>query len=440
MKTKRGAALILAYAVIAALTVISGAFLMRTVSERKAAESFSNSKKAFWAAEAGLQRAIKDFKADVWDEDDWQDYENEEEESYKYLTESGGPIIYALKVFGLSSHKVTLKSAGYYPDLSSPGYIKREVSVVYQREGSESLFKYAAFGNSGVSLSGSARIDSYDSEKGPYGGENVYENGHVAGIGWSSFYDLDNPEYPFFEGGVFLTGSSRVLGGAEAGTHAVFSYPTWWGYDVPEDWFTGGTSIIAASDLENAYKRFIEVPSEISDLPSSGSKTITGSNKETLGPGNYSFSKIDIGGNAQLTLEGDVNIYLTSLGEALKIAGSGRLIIDGTANIYIAGDAKTTGAGIVTGGQSPANFTLYGSPTTDNIDIQGSGSIYGGIYAPSAAISVTGNARLFGAAVGDTVTVTGSSKIHYDEALSGDGSGSGSGDYVLQYWREDRVK
>ena len=39
------------------------------------------------------------------------------------------------------------------------------------------------------------------------------------------------------------------------------------------------------------------------------------------------------------------------------------------------------------------------------------------IYAPNAAITITGNNDFYGAIVGSTVETTGSSAIHYDRRL-----------------------
>jgi hypothetical protein len=58
---KRGIALILSYMVIGVLVILGVGLVSRSVSERNIAFRYVNSNKAFWLAEAGVARAIKDF-------------------------------------------------------------------------------------------------------------------------------------------------------------------------------------------------------------------------------------------------------------------------------------------------------------------------------------------------------------------------------------------
>lgn len=58
---KRGVALVLAYMVTGVLIILSAGFISRSVSERNIVLRHVNSEKAFWLAEAGIARAIKDF-------------------------------------------------------------------------------------------------------------------------------------------------------------------------------------------------------------------------------------------------------------------------------------------------------------------------------------------------------------------------------------------
>ena len=52
--SKRGAALILSYMVIAILAVFGSIFVSRSVTESNAARIYADSVRAFWLAEAGL--------------------------------------------------------------------------------------------------------------------------------------------------------------------------------------------------------------------------------------------------------------------------------------------------------------------------------------------------------------------------------------------------
>ncbi len=398
----RGIALIASYMLIMVLTILGASFAMRSMSEKNTAEYFAHSTRAFWVAEAGLAQATRAFKSNDWN--GWSDIAPAAKGKSMALGNSGN---YSVEVTGIGSNSITITSTGYAPDLSTPGFAERTVSVLYSK--SSSLFSHAAFGNTGVSLLGNAKTDSYNSAIGPYGGVNIGANGHVGTASSAN-------------GAVTLTGSSRVNGDAETGP----------GGTVAMGWSCVVTGSITDSNDGPAGQ--INVPGELSGLPDGAGISLTGNNNQTLNSGDYALSSISVSGNARLTLDGDVNIYLTGA-SSLNISGSGRLIVNGTANIYIDGNANITGAGIANSSQSPGNFMLYGTASSGIINISGSGDMYGGIYAPSAAISVTGNARLYGSAVGDTVSITGSSRISYDESIAGGGA-SGSGDYILQHWRE----
>src|SRR3989338_11159604 len=64
MMNKKGAVLIYVFLVIAVLTVLGGAMLSKAVSERSLAQKYVDSTQAFWAAEAGVNRAFKELSAD----------------------------------------------------------------------------------------------------------------------------------------------------------------------------------------------------------------------------------------------------------------------------------------------------------------------------------------------------------------------------------------
>ncbi len=49
--------------------------------------------------------------------------------------------------------------------------------------------------------------------------------------------------------------------------------------------------------------------------------------------------------------------------------------------------------------------------------LTGNGNSYGAIYAPAAAITVSGNGGVYGALTGITVNFSGNGGLHYDEAL-----------------------
>jgi len=59
---KRGIVLIICYMVIMILSVLGAAFFARSVSERRVTSKYLDSTQAFWLAEAGISKAMKNFK------------------------------------------------------------------------------------------------------------------------------------------------------------------------------------------------------------------------------------------------------------------------------------------------------------------------------------------------------------------------------------------
>jgi hypothetical protein len=62
-------------------------------------------------------------------------------------------------------------------------------------------------------------------------------------------------------------------------------------------------------------------------------------------------------------------------------------------------------------------------------------NLYGGVYAPDSAITLSNSAETFGAYVTKTMNLSNSTRIHYDEALGGFGGSSGS-EYTVTTWPE----
>jgi hypothetical protein len=58
------------------------------------------------------------------------------------------------------------------------------------------------------------------------------------------------------------------------------------------------------------------------------------------------------------------------------------------------------------------------SGTAQTIEIDPTGNTFATFYAPSADITVTGNADIFGAIVGRSYSGNGNTGFHYDKALN----------------------
>jgi hypothetical protein len=193
--------------------------------------------------------------------------------------------------------------------------------------------------------------------------------------------------------------------------------------------------------------------------PSSVTNTTTITAGATKGAFRYKLSQISLSGKNVLTISGAADgsttyadIWVTG---NISISGQGQIALgDGViASFYLAGNASISGNGITNGTGSsngnsgslptnsrPANVILYGiKPTsgTQSISLSGNANMEASIYAPDADVSLSGggnNGTFYGAIVGNTVTMTGVTSVHYDQALASAGFVT---DYKIASWFED---
>ena len=161
----------------------------------------------------------------------------------------------------------------------------------------------------------------------------------------------------------------------------------------------------------------------------------------------YVLSTIAVSGGETLTLAGNpdgsptyIEIYVTG---NVSVGGNSQMVVQPgvTATIYFAGNVDITGNGIVNSNNQPSDMLLYGiQPTagvSQHVDLGGNGQITAAVYAPGHNVKINGGGttgHMFGSAVGKTVTMTGVTNLHYDEALSGTGL---INNYKIVSWFED---
>jgi Tfp pilus assembly protein PilX len=236
-------------------------------------------------------------------------------------------------------------------------------------------FGHAAHARGSVSLTGNASTDSYNSNNGAYNvGGNRYQRGHVSSDSTAgSTIDVDT--------------NSTVNGDAYAGP----------GANVASAIHNQGTITGVQSTESSAWNLPLSaIPAGVTN---SGELSISGNTTRTLSEGTYWFSSIQVTGNGTLKVSGAVKIYVT-------------------------GNVNIGGNGVATANNKPPNFLLYGTTDPTNaanqctsINIHGNGNFQGAVYAPNAAIQVVGNAGVYGALTGQSVSINGNGGLHYDEAL-----------------------
>ena len=389
----KGVVLLLTFIIMATLIVIVAVFLyMTSVEIRNAGYELTDSQ-ALWIAEGGIQQAIYKVKSDA---------------VYRAnpTTLSGN--------LGAGSYSVTVTKNGSLYNVTSKGIVgtaKRKITCVVQQTGSP--FTYAGFGNSSITMSGAAIIDSYNSSIGRYGvNGNQGQGGNVGGNA-----DLS------------MSGSAYINGNVSLGASSHFTDPT-------HQYESG-----AVTNTNSTPLTAVTVPATLTGLASSGAINPNNQNVN-IGSGNYKYSTINLNGIDTLTINantGPVNIYLTGNSASIAITNSGQIIIPATntypVTLYIDGSASVSGAGILNNSYLPTNVQIYATGSSP-VTISNGGSFYGAVYAPSAGVTVSGGAVAYGSVIANSLTLANSGTIHYDQALATATTSFGSSAYAAKSWHE----
>jgi hypothetical protein len=177
-----------------------------------------------------------------------------------------------------------------------------------------------------------------------------------------------------------------------------------------------------------------------------GTTTITADATSGSVNSRYQLSGISLSGQKTLTIAGNPNgsqtyveIYVTG---DISLGGGSQIVLQPgvSAKIYFAGNVDVAGNGIINSNNQPLDLQLYGidpGGATKHVNLGGNGQISAAVYAPGHDVTVNGggtSGHVFGSVVGKTVTMTGVTNMHYDEALSGGGL---INNYRIVSWFED---
>lgn len=124
MKNKKGVALILVMCLVLVVSLGAASFMGLAGNEIKLASLQADSTKAFYLAEAGVQRAVYELKSGGGSWTNWTDVGGK-----KVLSTSLGSGQFKVVVTDATGDTPTVTSTGYLPDITSPE-VQREVRVV----------------------------------------------------------------------------------------------------------------------------------------------------------------------------------------------------------------------------------------------------------------------------------------------------------------------
>jgi hypothetical protein len=226
-------------------------------------------------------------------------------------------------------------------------------------------------GLNGITMSGGAYTDSYNSSKGAYAAGSANKNGSIAS-----------------NGNIAMSNTSRVNGDVRPGIGktATISSPA------------SATGLVAPLGAKMSYPS-VTLPSSYTDLGdvnmSSGSVSVPG--------GTYLIHNLTLSGTANVDWQGPVTLYIQN---SYTISG---------------------GATISSYNNLPANRILNFLPTCTTASWGGSHVCVGELYAPDTDFTINGTAQLMGRVTAKSINISSSGGMHYDEALNPPGGTTKAG-------------
>ena len=290
------------------------------------------------------------------------------------------------------------------------------------RQTNASFFRWGAFGDEWLDMDSQAKIDSYDSDLGPY------EDQAINGSGSDSYANANGSTGS--NGDIVLSQNSKIYGDATPGVDGTTT--------------GGGNTVITGSTAPMPEP--VELPPiEVPDLPSMGDLTIGGGSRHNLVSGDHRFEDLRVGAGAELHVHGPATIVLSSW----DLASRSNVVIhaeDGPVTFYVENDFMiSSNVSIASTTFTPADLQINllsdniinpeDDIDLDQLDFDSNSVLYGTIYAPEASIDIDSNFQLYGAVVARRLHLDSNSRIHFDEALLRAGS-DGDPAYEAIYWKE----
>ncbi|MBI3324847.1 MAG: hypothetical protein HYZ92_06165 [Candidatus Omnitrophica bacterium] len=373
-RSRRGLILVGSLGLVVILSILGSALLLRGLHEHQMSQQSYAFNRALFYAEASLDTAIDQLRA-------------------------GNGANLSATAFG---------DGRYWAEISQPGSFDYLVTGHGQQTGSQrnlearmrltpmSVFQFALFGNSSLTVEGSAITNSYNSAQGLYDPQTAGSNGDVG----------TNATTP---GGVTINGSIAINGQVVVGP------------DVADPSsvvvVTGGSALITGNPPVVSLSQTMSLPA-------------------VTVPQGLTCTPLSIAGQTTTTLSSAVGTYCFT---DVKLTGGATLTADGPVKIYVTGEFSATGDTTIGIPASPPSMLILmasNEQVTIESNLTGSTQFYGGLYAPTATIDISGNAEVFGSVIARRVDVSGSANVHYDEAMGTLTQPTGLYQVRVRSWRE----
>ena len=278
------------------------------------------------------------------------------------------------------------------------------------------LFEYAILASGNVNLAGSGRVDSFNSTNalestlGQYDpvkatdralvGTTSRTPGAVA-VGNMQIYG----SVATGPGGTVTLGPNGGVG-----TTAFNNNPANRGKIEAGHYFNDANYFIPPATLPNDFGPILPLVGGL--YPPVGG---TNYKYAVVSEGDYRVSSISLGAGEKMLVNAKARLHV--LGNTTVLA-SGYILLGPDASLewHSGGQVSLGGGGCINESRLAQNFLIVGL-STNTISYSGSSRLIGTIYAPSAAVTLTGTSDAVGAVVCNTFTLSGSMGLHCDESL-----------------------
>ena len=395
----------LVFLLVFLLALGSAAALMRGTLEFHLSERSSLINTAFQEAEAGLDLGLTQLRQDV----NWAG------QAYTPLGRGG----YDVTVTSVGATLRRLTIAGYAPSNvpSALGYQRRDLEAVVSVQ--SSLFDYALFSATTVTLNSNALVDSYNSTVGSYGGSNVTLDGDVGSNAIGA-------------GTITLRSNATLKGDTVVGPHGDVNADIVLDHNATMTG-TRGTLINAKSLPPGTFS-------------GSGGPTLTlnSHSQQTLPGGTYNYTAVTLNSNSVLTFTGDTTVYID---ETLSLNSNSQLLTSCSGcmlTIYVrgpsdpqAGPAMQLDSNTVLSAGKPDRLQVMVTgigATAAAVQMNSNSRLIGTLNAPLSPLTVNSNAELYGAAIAQSIQLNSNARIHYDTSLKAPGGSNTT--VTLVSWRD----
>ena len=417
---ERGVALVISLMFLALLSMLGTTAIIMTTTDMQIGRNYRQSADAFYNADAGVNFAFNKIKAGYQAGSFSLPSNPGETATLSYTTPSG----FSFSISDVT--KITDDAYSFTSTGTGPDNAETVIKVVFSL--ASGVFNYGIFGDLGVSLSGNAYTDSYDSSHGVYTWATRNTEGDVGTNAVTA-------------GAISLSGNAKIYGDASIGP----------GGDPATGVTTHGHAMVVAPGQEMAADEAKDMTPHPTASPVGATPmspwTISGNNTDDPGySGIYQCASggISISGNGNGIISGDATFYLSGnvsisgngelkilagvsltlyVSGSVTITGNGKLKLEtsgsseSSVTIFASGPVSIAGNGISNFSYKPERLQIYGTSTCNSFSISGNGDIYGAIYVPAANVSISGNGDIYGAIIGSAITMSGNGHVHYDEAL-----------------------